>query len=663
MIYLKNVDSSALLRDCVLEAEAREDYKNFLKTNDHRSFLSAALSKKSAERFADQLFIHGYFCLQLDDKNRDEKITNDIDFILGNTKALKTPKRLINQLTRIGLLQPFFQKCEKERDQLDEEIAKILGIVDRNKFVQEVLFYLDQNPGEKKYQYPKSEDDVRNRPNDIDVSAAATYLIRRSSECFPKLSKSRIPLRDLFSETQLYLFHKRLLFESCYFMVDKKEARSAPLKFGKLQRQFYAGVTLQFSFQQTNTSLILRELSQQEVDEKPEEVRKQWLAQTASAIGLPPKVLCSSVIFGNLTYGDIRNFAEGIATALGTVLLKNGYSGNQACTLPLGLLRLAIGLALKDIHKSEDLLSLAMTVPEDLVDLYLTPFVKTGDSVSFSLQLIMSNNWACNLEKRASAVRGKNEDKGAIFERSIREKLATVSSKIVNHKYSFSAEGASEAGDIDAIGIVDNQLVIAECKAESVSLNEFDYRRDFEIMSTAQTQLKKSFCYLKTAEGQKWLSDTFGSGALRLPIFPCVISSNCRTSCVQGFTYPVFSLFELNMALENGHFFSGGFEALPYRSARGPLSYLDKKLVPSIYYGSLFMQSFLSDDGFEMFWAEPEKERSGGLFWYYFKGMKPPETWLNKCPILFYKFHSLNDSTPRWKTFILRTLIFWICFS
>ncbi|MCI2068938.1 MAG: hypothetical protein LKJ88_05115 [Bacilli bacterium] len=89
-------------------------------------------------------------------------------------------------------------------------------------------------------------------------------------------------------------------------------------------------------------------------------------------------------------------------------------------------------------------------------------------------------------------------------------------------------------------------------------MDYFDFRRDATIIEHADFQLEKEMLFLRPEKAADLLKKLTGCVLSNCQIKPCIIMSNCRTACNENARFPIYSFYELEMAVDDGAFTVSG---------------------------------------------------------------------------------------------------------
>lgn len=581
----------------LLKRQARKDYKSFVRGNDNSDVFDRAFPKSSGSEFASLLLDGGAFSLQFDQIEKDEAIICDISYLLTNKRRSMLPKWFVHRLKGIEDGAHFVIHANKKRNHLDWNIQKWIGFNGYVEFVKAVLHALDSVTWGKEAIPDVTDIKKAEKSSDVDIVAAASYLITRGdvlskNEIAEVEAHEPIEIKELITETINYQYHKQRFYEACLFGASFSSGfLTSTAYFSSYRKDAEAGVYFDRMYQQEDCVDRPRESINAHLSEqKRKMLREHMLLQESKAFGIPKTSFLSFKFYRDFSFSDIAQME--IAYKCHVAQSFANYHPNACGEMKSSDLQYELQYFFEDEQKCRSAYELTVNKPSDLMDLYQTPFIEIDDRLYFSCGLIRNNNFSRNMassaNKNKSASNKKNsssaeDQKGLIFEKQVQKALLTKLEKVIQGTtYSIRINGTTEKSDIDILALEGGEIHVIECKSEMIPMDYYDYRRDKEVISYASYQIGRSILFLSTSGGKAKLIELFGEGADKLPISPCIVISNCRSACRQYTDFPIYSFYEIEMALKEGSLLCGGEQWSLKEKIKGVFPFLEKKILANI---------------------------------------------------------------------------------
>jgi hypothetical protein len=557
-------------KEFILERLAQKDYSDFVYGKENFELYNRAFNKPSGSYFARLLVINGAFTLQFDESEKDEAVNRDIFYLLKCKRKLNLPKWFVNRLKNIERNSDFWARACIKRRHIDWAIRDWIDSEGLKEFTKSALHYLDSLEWGRD---PILSADERRRAEgaaDFDVVAAVSYLIVRAAHVDENKSvgvsgKAHIGMQELVIEATMYLYHKQKMHEACYFGGQYSLGLlSSDVSFYGSAKSAISGVYLDNMYQQEDMANKRTSRQGETLSACSEkELERHMLLVEAKAYGIPSDRLKTFSVLGNLTFFDVLLLSGALNMFVASPFSEKhpGMCGE----ISRSDLIESIDYGLFDSEKAKIACGLVVTTPRKLMDLYLTPFVEIDGTLFFSTALVINDNFCRNIatnsykKQKELSNQGslnsklKENEKGTLFEKQVQAALLTKLTKVYQGiDYSISIGGIEEKSDIDVLAIEGNAIHVIECKSELTPMDYFDYRRDAQIIDHANYQLKRAMIFLKSPEGEKRLRELFGESADECTLSPCLMISNARSSCEEFTEFPIYSFYELEMALDDG---------------------------------------------------------------------------------------------------------------
>jgi len=576
-------------KEYALKKEAREDFKGFCSGADNSRLYIKALPKESGCEFAKLLLSKGVFNLQFDDSERDWFIFYDIAFLLNNRKEFKLPDWFTQRLKNIEKFKFLWSRTKIIQDEIDLDILSFIKHHGFENFIKAILEIIDS------LDWPVAGKKMVNLSKEFKLAevASASYLIKRgylltNGKPFSCEQDDSFDIKKTFKETKKFLYIKQKIFEGCYFgAFCSSGILYSCFDFLNSKKGVETGLLFDGFYQLENN----RNANKLSLEKPPsyEDLKKlidDLIAIEAKSYGIPSESYLDYYFYKSLTFRDLENIYFVCAKIMAISFLTNKKKISSED------FRKELLLRFKNRDKSDLIYELIVCDPCHIMDLYQTPFIDIAGTLYFSYSLLKHNNYPRNIATAAYKTTKKKgtsseSQKGVLFEKQVQSILKKkIENVFQGIKFSTNYGDNILEGDIDVIVREDDEIHVLECKAEMTPMDYFDYRRDKDILSTATYQLTKIMLYLSTNEGKSKIGELFGDSAVSLPIFPGIVISNSRTACLESTEFPIYSFYEIEMAINGGNLLLVQEELVAKRKIKGVFANLEKKTVSNILFNA-----------------------------------------------------------------------------
>ena len=207
--------------------------------------------------------------------------------------------------------------------------------------------------------------------------------------------------------------------------------------------------------------------------------------------------------------------------------------------------------------KARELLTLFTYNHRYKLDLQYTPFFKLGNSISVPIELIAKSNLSRN------CIAYSYLQKNQIVNQDDKEHLVLECEKVFkdNHPecHVFTNKHfryQKQNGEIDALVITDNTILIIECKAPLEPTNNFELRSSYDHIQKAAKQLTHSKLAFSDAQFRKNYLKAIGISETQRDIHTCIVMGNRLFNGLSINSHPVRYIHELDMVLNSGRIHS-----------------------------------------------------------------------------------------------------------
>jgi len=556
--------------DFIQKRMARKDFQSFIFGQDNSILYQRAFKKTSGPYFARLLVVNGAFNLQFDESEKDEAVNQDISYLLKHKRELELPRWFVHRLKNIENNWDFWVRARIKQRHIDWALIDWLDTVGFKEFAKNALHYLDSLEWGREAILSADERRRAEGEADCEIVASVSYLIARAAHLKEdRLSdtsaKGHIEMHELVVETTMYLYHKQKMLEACYFGGQYSLGLlSSDVAFYESAKSAVSGVYLDNMYQQEDMANKRDDHRIEPISYRMErETENHSLLVEAKAYGIPLENFESFQVFDDFTFHDVLLLSGILNMFVATKFQKNcpGMCGEISHSDLLGV----VNFGLLNHGKSNIACGLIETSPIRLMDLYLTPFVEIDGTLFFSTELVKNDNLCRNIatnsykkqkeqnSKKKTIVNPKETQKGTLFEKQVEKALLSKLTKVYHGiEYSITLGGIEEKSDIDVLALEGKVIHVVECKSELTPMDYFDYRRDSQMIDHANYQLERAMLFLNSSEGKQRLINLFGAEANECSLSPCLVISNGRSSCEEYTEFPIFSFYELEMALDGG---------------------------------------------------------------------------------------------------------------
>lgn len=207
--------------------------------------------------------------------------------------------------------------------------------------------------------------------------------------------------------------------------------------------------------------------------------------------------------------------------------------------------------------KARELLTLFTYNPRYKLDLQYTPFFKLGNSISVPIELIAKSNLSRN------CIAYSYLQKNQIVNQDDKEHLVLECEKVfkdnhpecqvfTNKRFGYQKQN----GEIDALIITDNTILIIECKAPLEPTNNFELRSSYDHIQKAAKQLTHSKLAFSDDHFRKNYLKALGINETPRDIHTCIVMGNRLFNGLSINSHPVRYIHELDMVLNSGRIHS-----------------------------------------------------------------------------------------------------------
>jgi hypothetical protein len=564
-------------------------------------FFNQNFSKRLCKYLWRDLQKNHSFAFDFDHQDKDETLWDDLDYLFNRKTIFNLPIDFQNYLSNLIAARPEYNRIASQRDDIDDHLQNFLSIHSFADFTLGVFSCISERKTNKLSSY-FSKKDITEKPRYFDAVAAATYLLQRGNDLRKQSAESRdsspSSIQTIFKDTCLYLYEKQQFFNVSYF--------GNQCNPGWLQSSFKRSQDAV----DTDAGVQMEEITEQEdrTDDfsniKTEEDLKRFfrhrIVEEAKVFGIPEKSYRSFYFYKNLTFEDV--FIVQMALAL-SLFVGGVFASPLETKKDLNHFLIDV---LRNGGKAKSMLNLLVSSPDNLIDLYQSPFIEMGQRLYYSKQLILEDNFLRNMASRAAKLDGgKSQDKGALFQAEAISLLRADGWKVAdNIPISFPLEGKMIIGDIDIAAEKEGWLFLFECKSDIPAQDYFDFRRNASVVEKGTIEVEKSLLFLADDNGRKKLEERLGVSLANHTIRGAILCSNCYSSCQRNLRFPVYSLFEIKNAINEGSVILDG-KTYPLRAKAGTMQQrLESKQFPRIVKDSLHIyplriNSFLKETLFE----------------------------------------------------------------
>lgn len=531
---MTSLEEYILKRDAYRAASSRNE------AEDVFLFYEREFSKAHSDYLAQYLINNGAFLIHLDDDRKDARVFEEVAFLLDRSKTLGLKRWFINYLKNINPGNWYYTFVKRLRNDLDAKIFRLIKERGFVAFVEECMRLLNSIKWGPVEIFEYGNDRNIENVSENTIVEAVSYLIKRAyllnAGKIQSVSKSYYcsSINDVVNSSLSYLYSRQKVFESCLFDHTYEERLLGVNILPKRKSvEFFAGVIM-------NNIYLLQPI---DWNNKPSHLPNLYL-ENARMIGIPYEKYFCYKISKNVSFHDISGFQRTFREEI-----EQLYP-NLVCISDDQLYSLIQNRFLYDVLS---------TAPEHLNDLYQTPFLRIGDKQYFSSKFITHNRLEVNVTSAIYKKRLKEtliENKGTLFAQEVAEVLNNEALQVfTSRNFRISVNGSNDEGEIDVIALDGKSIHVFECKSELTPFDYYDYRRDIQIIDKATIQLDKINLFLSSQNGKKFLNTLFKKDVSKMPIKSSIVVSNSRTACVSNTNYPIYSIFEMRVAANNGRFY------------------------------------------------------------------------------------------------------------
>lgn len=536
---------------------------------DKRGYCEREFCKPYNEHLAKYLINKGAFTIKLNDDIEDANTFDLVKFLLANSKKFGFKKWFVNFLSNIKADNLYYARAVEMQNNLDKIIDNLVKNIGHEYFTKKILVFLN-NVDWGGSEFDKGDCRTIENSKGLYTVEAATYLIKRSL-LFEKNNNRLINFQEdnadynkLFNETLRFMYAKQKTYEMCLFGSSNSSFLFRK-RFGvdRKLKCLYSGVIFQNIY-----NIQLPKLNSENNDY--EKLMSFCFSFNSKMLGLQSNNNYKHFLSLKIVEG--LSFMDAWESALRMIEYSEITNSEETIVSEQKLDSLLRNVVLKRALVAR---------PCELIDLYQTPFLKINGKYYYSKKIILHGNILTNSVTSLMKKRENNllEQKGVNFEDQV---FNLLNGQVAELKHSIKFVSKSSIGvlegDIDIIALENGTLYIMECKSEFTSLDYYDYRRELDIIDRATLQLDKIMAFLNTEAGKNLLKRKFAYDVSSCKLFPCIIVSNCRTSCIEDSRYPIYSFFELELAKGNGNFeFDGTIIQFNDRFNRGVFDSLKER--------------------------------------------------------------------------------------
>lgn len=208
-----------------------------------------------------------------------------------------------------------------------------------------------------------------------------------------------------------------------------------------------------------------------------------------------------------------------------------------------------------DNNKSNELLDLFTYRKGAMLDLQYTPIISAGNKLFISNTIIAKSNLLRNVIASSYQLKNQkvNQDQGL---EPLTRTCENIFNKSNGHYQTFSNRRFrynKQNGEIDLIVISDTDIILIECKAPLLPVNNFELRSSWDHINKANKQLNLSKKAFSDKEFRNnYLKGLQGVSIKERSIRTCIIMGNRLFTGYDKAEHPIRYIYELDMILNSG---------------------------------------------------------------------------------------------------------------